>query len=411
LNKQGIEELALFGGRPLFDDHVRPIGQLFAGNKDCFLLMAKDILQRKRLTNNGPAVRKLEEELATWHQVDECVCMANASLAIILLITLLAEGKTGEVIMPAFTYPGLPHLAQWAGQKPVFADIHPSKHVLDPSSVELSITKDTTMILGVHQVNSPVDIESMENLSRKYHIPVFYDSVHGAGCEFQGQKLGGFGEAEVFSLHATKLINGFEGGYVTTNNKLLAQRLREARNFGFSGSPASVEFLGYNAKLNELHAAMAICSLKQVDSVIDENKVRYLAYKRAFNETPHVEIVQYDLKQANNFEFVLLEMKAGFPLPRDIVVELLRCENALARAYYSPPLHQSEHAPKSCREVSLPVSETCSKKYIQMPVGSMVSVNDIEHLANFFTFIISNADLIKDRINQLSEEDEYAIAR
>ena len=159
-----MHDLALFGGPPLFET-VRPIGQLAIPDEEEFFRRARSIYACRRITNNGPLLKELEEELAKIHSVNKCIAFANACLSLVLLMDILAKGRKGEVIMPAFTYAGLPHLAQWAGQRPCFCDIDPDTHTLDLLEVEKNINQNTTSIMAVHQVNSLCKINELELLA------------------------------------------------------------------------------------------------------------------------------------------------------------------------------------------------------------------------------------------------------
>ncbi|AMK11051.1 DegT/DnrJ/EryC1/StrS family aminotransferase [Pseudodesulfovibrio indicus] len=394
--KKRVDDLALFGGQAEFAS-VRPIGQLAIGPEEIFFQQAKRIFEGRRLTNNGPLVRDLEARLSDLHQVSECVSFCSASLAIMALLRLLAEKGRTEVIMPAFTYPGLPHLARWAGLTPRFADILPMRHTLDPASVAEVASRDTAVVLAVHQVNSLCDVAGLKEVAGEYDIPVLYDSVHGVGCVHDGKRVGGHGVAEVFSLHATKIVNGFEGGYVTTNDAKLAEKLRLARNFGFAGQDA-VSQCGFNGKLNELHAALALASLESVGDVMRGNRIRYEQYLRHFRSVPNCSFLRYAEDSEWNYEFVLLELFPDWKMSRDDVVDVMRRENALARPYYSPPLHLSPHMPEGQPVPSLPVTEQEAVKFIQMPVGELVDEDTIRRLAGLVAFVHDNQEEIAGRL-------------
>lgn len=397
MHKQHISDLALFGGTPIFAT-ARPIGQLAMPDEEEFFRRARSIYDSKRITNNGPLVRELEGKLARIHQVENCVAFANACLCIVVLLEILSDGRSGEVIMPAFTYAGLPHLAQWAGQMPCFCDIEHDTHTLDPTEVGKCINKNTTSIMAVHQVNSPCKIEDLEVIALKHNVPLFYDSVHGVHCTYKGRPIGGFGRAEVFSLHATKLLNGFEGGYITTNDRHLADVLRQKRNFGIVGE-ADIVTIGLNAKLNELHAAAAMACLKGQKEIIERNRCRLDAYHKEFQGIPGLSWIPYqDKEERMNYEFSLLNIGPDFPFERDYIVNMLRAENAMAQPYYSPPLHLSQHCPKSITPPLLPVTENLARTIIQMPVGELVSLEDIAIMGDFFRFIYNHAKNIRQRL-------------
>ena len=267
-------DLAFFGGNPLFKT-PRPLGQLAAPELETFLVLAREAFDNGQLTG-GPFVAELEERLADFHEVRYCVALANGALGINMLMRAFAAGRTGEVIMPASTYPGLPHFARFAGQQPRFCDVCADTHGLDPAAVRAAINGDTTSILAVCNSNGPPDIEAFERIDSETGVAVFSDSVDGLGMTYGGRQLGRFGRAEVFSLHATKLLNGFEGGYVTTEDEGLAELLRWQRDHALPDLQPQVtgaeHTLGLNANLSTFRTpsvkslrvlAMAVARLRR----------------------------------------------------------------------------------------------------------------------------------------------------
>ncbi|RJP38316.1 MAG: aminotransferase class I/II-fold pyridoxal phosphate-dependent enzyme [Desulfobacteraceae bacterium] len=387
--KSHIDELAVFGGPPLFAT-PRPIGQLSTPDVENYLEVLKESFDARHLTNDGPVVRKLEKKLAAFHEVSHCICLANAGLGLMMLMQLFSGGKRGEVIMPAFSYRGLPHFAQWAGQMPCFCDVDPQTHFLGVKSVEKSITERTTSILGVCNFNDPGDIDGLTRIARNHAVPVFLDSVYAVGSTYKNKILGSFTDAEVYSLHATKLLNGFEGGYITTNDDELAQKLVWQRNFTIPGlRPCTVHFesiVGINAKLNEMHAAMAILSIDMIDDIIARNFQRFDAYRRGLETISGLSLLPYSQKEKVNYQMAVVEIDDKFPLNRDQMLTLLRAEGCGISPYYSPPLHLSEHCPPGLKVSDLPTTQNLAKKYLQLPVGELVSTEDIENICQLFFF-------------------------
>lgn len=387
--KRQVSDLALFGGRPLFD-RVRPIGQLAKPDPERFFALMKGAFERRRLSNNGPLVQELEARLAGFHAVAHCIAHANAGLALIALIESVAAGRKGSVVIPTFTYTGLPHIVRWAGQTPIFCDVDPDTHTLNAPSVAAVLRDDTLMVLGVHQANSPCPIDALQALCDQRGLPLLFDAVHGLGAAYRGKPIGGFGRAEVFSLHATKLLNGFEGGYITTDDDELAALLRRKRNFGYTGE-SSIDTIGLNAKLNEVHAASALAALDSLPAIIGRNRARLDAYRHAFEGIPGLSWVPYPQQDATNAEFPLLRLAADWPVPRDALVAILRAEGALARPYYSPPLHLQDDP----RHRPLPVAEALSRCIIQMPTGESVDSADIQRLAALVRFVAANPQAVR----------------
>src|SRR4051812_36403381 len=207
-------DLALNGAPPLFDQPLH-VGRPNVGSVDRFLARARDILERGWLSNNGPMVVEFEKRIAAMLDVKHCVAMCNGTIA--LEIATRALGLRGEVIVPSYTFVATAHALQWQEITPIFADIDPSTHTLDPDAVRRMITPRTSGILGVHLWGRASAIEALQAVADERGLSLMYDASHGFGCSYNQRMLGSFGRCEVFSFHATKFFNTFEGGAVVTN--------------------------------------------------------------------------------------------------------------------------------------------------------------------------------------------------
>lgn len=395
-------DLALLGGQPRFE-RVRPIGQLSSPDRGVF----HGLLDRAILSESGvgPAlVPELEQQLAELHGVDHCVAYSNACVALVALTELLAVKPGGEVILPAFTYMGLPHLVQWTGHRPRFCDVDPADHTLDPKAVRRAVGPDTAMILGVHQVQAACDIEEFDRISAEFGVPVIYDAVHGIFNTRGGVPIGGFGRAEVFSLHATKLLNGFEGGYITTQDEALAARVRTLRDGGrlagaASGLPGLPAGPGLNGACPEFHAALALAGLQGLPEAVERNRMRYERYREGLAGLPGVRVLTYpEDGERRNYEFTLVWIEESFGFSRDEVVAVLLAEGTRARAYYGPPVHLSEHRPRWMEPPSLPVTEHLAQHIVQMPVGEHVSLQDIDVICEVFGVLADGGDRLRQKL-------------
>lgn len=386
--------LALFGGQALFEQPLAT-GQLANRDPERFFALATASFERRRLTNQGPMVEELEQRLSALHGTRHCVAFANACFAIILALRSLARPGATRVILPSLTFRGLPHLIRWAGLEPQYCDVDPLTHTLSPSCLAKLIDADTAAVLAVDNVNGLCDIDALERLTLDAGIPLLIDAVYGIGGHYSSNKgkdiVGSRGSASVFSLHATKLINGFEGGYLTTDNDELAAKMRRQRTFGFGEGAVPVE-LGMNAKLNELHAAMALSNLDHMQAIIADNKRRFGCYQQHFEDVSWVSFADYSLSPGT-FSLVLLKVAADAPFSRDELIRILRAENALVRPYYSPPLHRQESS-----DATLPVTDSVSRQFIQMPVGDLLEETDIQRLAQLFKHLEQNAAAIGERL-------------
>ena len=274
--------LAILGGQPRFATPLH-VGRPNIGDRGAFLRRIGGALDRRWLTNDGELVLELERRLATWLRVEHCIAVSNGTVG--LEIAIRALGLRGEVIVPSFTFVATAHALQWQGVTPVFCDISPETHTLDPRSVEEMISPRTTGILAVHLWGQPCAVDALTDLARSRHLRLLFDAAHAFGCADRGRLIGGFGDAEVFSFHATKVFNTMEGGAITTNDAGIAHKCRLMRNFGFADFD-QVDSVGTNGKMNEASAAMGVTNLEQVDSFIAANRGHYRRYQAGLEAVP-----------------------------------------------------------------------------------------------------------------------------
>ena len=333
----------------------------------------------------------LEERLAEFHGVEHCLVFSSGFWAIALAMRCLALDGRDEVIMPSLTYRRMADIAAWLPLKPHYCEVDPNTLAMSPEDVAACITDNTALILGTHPIVNCADAAGLETLAQSRGIPLLFDSVESVYESVPEGRIGGFGAAECFSLHACKLLNGFGGGYLTSNNDALVKQLASMRTFGFT-APDSVSIVGgLNAKLNEIHAAMALASLDDVEEQVDANRARYEVYADSLTELDGIDLVSFDDGERSGFKNIVVRLNEDWPLSRDVTVKALNAERILARSYYAPPLHQrSAHIPHIAD--SLGTTEHLSECLINMPCGQRVSCDDIRATVQFMQFLkrISN---------------------
>jgi dTDP-4-amino-4,6-dideoxygalactose transaminase len=355
------------------------VGRPNIGDRDRLLARINDALDRKWLTNNGPFVKELENKIAQLAQVKHCIAMCNATVA--LEIAIRALGMKGEVIIPSFTFIATAHALQWQEITPVFCDIDPLTHNLDPLQVERLITSRTTGIIGVHLWGRACNVE-LARIAEKHNLKILYDAAHAFACSYRGQMIGNFGDAEVFSFHATKFFNTFEGGAVLTNDNELAEKIRLMKNFGFEDYD-HVSYIGTNGKMNEISAAMGLTGLESLDDFIAINRQNYLHYENGLKDIPGISLVSYDEKEKCNYQYIVLEVdegKAG--ISRDALMYRLWDNNIMARRYFFPGCHRMEPY-RSCfpnANLLLPQTEKLSARVLSLPTGTAVHSQDIDRI-------------------------------
>jgi len=394
VKKKTVDDLALFGGNPEFKK-VLHVGQPLIGNRDSLLDRINDILDRQWLTNNGIYVREFEERIARLVGVKNCIAICNATVA--LEIAARALGLSGEVIVPSFTFIATAHSLMWQEITPVFCDVDPLTHNIDVNKIKSLITPKTTGILGVHIWGRACDIEALTAISNRYNLKLYFDAAHAFGCSNQGRSIGSFGDAEVFSFHATKFINTLEGGAIVTNNDELAEKIRLMRNFGFSGMD-NVIYIGTNGKMNEISAATGLTELESMQTFIEVNHRNYLTYRKHLQDIPGLKLVQFSEKEDNNYQYIVVEVNEDLiRISRDILIQVLHAENVRARRYFYPGCHRMEPYRSYYPNAGLLLSETENlvRKVLVLPTGTSVSEEDIENICDLIRFCIDNGEEIR----------------
>jgi dTDP-4-amino-4,6-dideoxygalactose transaminase len=332
---QSRQDLAINGAAPAFDQTLH-VGRPNIGSRDEFLRYVGHIFDRRWLTNNGPLVQEFEKRVSDYHEVKHCVAMCNGTVA--LEIAIRATGLQGEVIVPSYTFIATAHALHWQGIKPVFADIGPVSHNLDPDDVRRKITPRTTGILGVHLWGRCAPVTALQDLADEHGLRLLFDAAHAFGCSSSGTMIGSFGDCEVLSFHATKFFNTFEGGAVLTNDDELAEAMRLMRNFGFAGLD-NVIHPGTNGKMTEICAAMGIVNLESMDTIIDANRRNYLTYREALSGLRGVRLLEFAKSDRQNYQYIVVEVGEECASDRDSIVNALHAENIRARRYFWPGCH------------------------------------------------------------------------
>lgn len=373
--KRTAQDFAALGGSPAFAEPLH-VGRPNIGDRATFERRMADILDRRWLTNEGPYVLELERTLCERLGVAHCVTVCNGTVALELAVRAL--DMRGEVIVPSFTFVATAHALQWQEITPVFCDVDPATHNLDPEAARRAITPRTMGIVGVHVWGRPCT-ETLDALAQEHGLKLLYDAAHAFGCTRGGVSVGNFGHAEVLSFHATKVLNAFEGGAVVTNDDALAARLRLMRNFGFEGYD-TVSYLGVNGKMSEPSAAMCLTNLESLDDFIAVNRRNHALYAELLDAVPGLRVVPRDPREKDNWQYVVLEVDAARTgITRNLLLEVLHAENVLARRYFYPGCHRMEpyRTLYPCADEALPHTVALAGRILVLPTGTAVSEADV----------------------------------
>ena len=377
MKRTSADQLAIFGGTPAFAEKLH-VGRPNIGDRERLRERIDDILDSRWLTNDGPYMRRFEQEIARRVGVAHCIATSNATVG--LEIAIRALGLSGEVIVPSLTFIATAHALQWQHITPVFCEVDALTHNLDPRRVEALITPRTTGIIGVHLWGRPCEVDALQAIADEHGLKLMFDAAHAFGCSYRGEMIGNFGQAEVFSFHATKFLNTFEGGAVVTNDGDLAQKIGLMKSFGFAGFDHVVD-VGTNAKMSEVAAAMGLTGLESIDAFVAVNRRNHALYREGLSELPGIRLTLYDEREECNFQYLVLEVDAALAgIHRDALLKVLLAENIIARRYFYPGCHRMEpyRSTSPQQPLSMPVTEGLCDRLLSLPTGTAITPADIE---------------------------------
>ncbi len=395
-------EAAVLGGMPAFTDALC-VGRPNMPNRHAFMSRMEKMLDSGRLTNLGPMVQEFEQRVAEVAGTRHCVATCNATVGLELAISAL--GMKGDVIVPSFTFIATVHALWRQGISPIFCDVDPVTHCLDLASVEAAITSRTTGILGVHLWGNMSATNELHEIAERHGLKLLFDAAHAFACGTKHRAVGSYGDAEVFSFHATKFVHSFEGGAIVTDNGELANRLRLMTNFGFTDEDV-VEHLGTNGKMSEASAAMGLTSLESMDEIIAINKRNYAAYGVALEAIPGIRLQHRNAEEPHNYHYVVTEVDEYLVgMSRDELVAALRLENIIARRYFYPGCHRMQPYaglfPLAGR--TLPNTEALARRVMILPTGQAMTEDDIGLLVARIAAILRQPEAVREALRNCTD--------
>lgn len=400
--RNDLENYAILGGSPMFDKPLH-VNKPWAGERRKFDRYLDAAWETRRFANDGPLALELERRLEDRLGVANCVLMSNGTAAMALLLHEL--GISGEVILPSFTFVSTAHTLMMQGLQPVFCDVDRDSWNMSAAHCAELITDKTAAIIPTHAFGRACEVESIQAIAERAGIALVMDAAHAFDCSSNGQKIGAFGDAEVFSFHATKAFHTGEGGAVTCQDAGLAERLRLARNFGFIGH-GRVNGVGTNAKMSELSAAMGLTNLDGFDASVEKNKAVYQAYVEALAGVPGISLMPFDENETNNYWYIAAQLLPEFGISRDLVMKILHAENVLARRYFFPGCHDMQPycGMPAGTEAHLPNTEAITDTCLILPGGSEVDPQDARSICALLAGIVDNAAALAEHLRWSADQ-------
>lgn len=343
----------------------------------------RPIFESRRLTNMGPIYKKFQHQLIDYLKVPYLSLFTNGHTALetaIQALDLRREG--GEVITTPFTFVSTAHAIVRNDLKPVFADIKYDDYTLDPEKIEDLITEKTVAIIPVHVYGNICDVERIEEIAKKHNLKVIYDGAHAFGVTYKGTGIGNFGNATMFSFHATKCFHCVEGGAIAFHEAKYREKLHSLKNFGIHG-PEDVIDVGGNAKLDEFRAAMGVCNLRRIDTCIEKRKLVYERYCQRLEAVEGLKIcnIQADVK-SNYAYFPVYFDKTKFGKSRDEIFALLRSNRIYTRKYFYPAVNDMQCYKEIYRDNHTPIARDVSLNILALPMYEELELSDVDRICD-----------------------------
>lgn len=383
-----MSRFAIHGGDPAFPDGVQfvrpptpPLDRVVAR-----LAPSYD----KGILTNGPLVAELERRTAERLGVTDVVAVASCTAG--LMLTLRALAPDGAVLVPSFTFSAGPHAVAWNGLPVVFAECDARSFQLDCTDAAARLD-GVGAVMATHVSGAPCAVAEVERMAADAGVPALFDAAHAFGARRDSRPVGGGGVAEVFSLTPTKPLTAGEGGLVATNHDELAALVRIGRDYGNPGD-YDTQFVGLNARMSELHAAVALESLAELDQHLATREALARRYLDGLRTIPGIVPQQVDPGDSSTWkDFTVRVSEDGFGVSRDRLVAVLRAEGVDTRCYFDPPVHR-QRAHAQAQPVDLPVTDHVSASVVSLPLYRDLEPVTVNRITELLALVHDHADEI-----------------
>lgn len=349
---------------PAYEDYVEAI---------------KPLWESHWLTNMGTYHKQLEKALKEYLDVPELSLMVNGHMALEMVIQAFDFPEGAEIITTPFTFISTTHAIVRNRLKPVFCDVKRSDGTIDETKIEDLITERTAAILPVHVYGNVCSVEEIEKIAYKYGLKVIYDAAHCFGVKYRGRGIGAYGDASVFSFHATKVFNTIEGGAVCFSNHEIYDKLYNLKNFGIRGEELVTD-VGANAKMNELCAIMGLCNLKRVNEVFEKRREAFAYYQEKLRAVKGIRFLEGTPEATRNYAYMTILVEDEYGISRDELYLRLREANIFSRKYFYPLTSDQACFKNKYKKVDLRVARDMANRVLVLPLYEEISPEAIDRV-------------------------------
>ena len=347
---------------------------------DEYINEIRDLWDSHWLTNMGLKHNKFESELCSYLSVNNVSLFTNGHLALEAILSSM--NLSGEVITTPFTFASTTQAIVRCGLTPVFCDISENDYTIDVNKIEALITDKTCAIVPVHVYGNVCNVNEIDKIAKKYNLKVIYDAAHTFGVRVGDRGIGSFGDASMFSFHATKVFNTIEGGCVTYSDDTFTDKLKIQKNFGMKDQENYTEIAG-NAKMNEFQAAMGLCNLKHVDEEIKKRKKVVNRYIDRLSDIKGITPWKEQKKVIHNYAYFPIVFDSGkFGRSRDDIVRILNDNDINARKYFYPLTNEFDCYKGKFELQDTPVAKKISREILTLPLYADLSIGDVDRICD-----------------------------
>lgn len=353
---------------------------------DEFVEMIKPLWDSHWLTNMGEFHNELEKKLQDYLGVKYVSLLVNGHLALEMALQSYGFPKGAEVITTPFTFISTTHAIVRNGLQPIFCDVKPEDGTIDESKIENLISEKTVAIVPVHVYGNPCNVEEIARIAKKHGLKVVYDAAHAFAVKYKSCGIGSYGDASIFSFHATKVFNTVEGGAVTFSEQSMYEKLYNLKNFGIRSAELVVD-VGANAKMNELCAVMGLCNLKYIDAAIQARKIVWDYYFSALKCCKGIRVLTPRKNTVQNYAYFPIIVEDDFRISRDELFDEMEQNGIGVRKYFYPLTCDQACFKNMYCNVDLPVARDLAKKVLCLPIYEDLSLDVVKKIVG-----IINAD-------------------
>lgn len=339
----------------------------------------KPLWETHWLTNAGQYHQELEKKLKEYLGVAELSLMVNGHMALELAIQSFGFPEDSEVITTPFTFISTTHAIVRNHLKPVFCDVKADDGTINEEKIEELITERTVAIVPVHVYGNVCNIEAIKRIADNYGLKVIYDAAHAFGIQYNGKGIGNYGDASIFSFHATKVFNTIEGGAISFTDHKMYEKLYNLKNFGIRGEELVTE-VGANAKMNEFVAIMGLCNLRHVEKVFEERKKRNDYYEERLRDVKGIRFFSRNKGANNNYGYFPILVENDFGSSRDDLYDILKENDIYSRKYFYPLASDQACFKNMYRKMKLDCARQLAQKVLVLPLYENLEMENLEKI-------------------------------